>query len=226
MSEKQPELSKCHKAPVRVVSGDDSDIGNTEGVTNHYECTECGQACDLYVKPKPKKPAKPARDYEGLKQKFIVQPHYKDARTYLRKEHGFTEQELKNGNVRRKIEGWGKERVKKRATLAEEAYAELRNTEKERLADLLKGKLNLMKIIIDRIDNEGELDDAEARELKTLWEIVKTELGEPTSITRTGIYADRGALDEAEKELKDITNGDRNDTAGNPSSTAEISKAL
>ena len=35
------ELSNCHQAPVIVKGG-------AEG-TNHYECTNCKQACDLYV---------------------------------------------------------------------------------------------------------------------------------------------------------------------------------
>lgn len=169
--------------------------------------------------------AKPQRQWDELKRLFILQGKYRDARKWLREEQQFSDKELESGYVIRQIAGWGKERASKRQALAEEAYAELREVEKERMADLLKGKLNLMKLILDRVENEGALDDADPREIKVLWEIIKTELAEPTSITKTGIYADRSSLEEAEKELRDITNA--NDTrAGNPSHTEEISKAL
>lgn len=38
-----PPLSKCHQAPVKVISGNEG--------TSYWECTKCGQSCDLYQPP-------------------------------------------------------------------------------------------------------------------------------------------------------------------------------
>ena len=49
MTPPEPGKSSCHQAPVRVASGDDSDIGNKTSVTNWYECTRCSEPCDLVL---------------------------------------------------------------------------------------------------------------------------------------------------------------------------------
>lgn len=43
MSEPITWLSDCHDAPVKAVAGDEG--------TSHYECTECGEACDFSATP-------------------------------------------------------------------------------------------------------------------------------------------------------------------------------
>lgn len=65
---KQPELSNCHKAPVKVVGGDEG--------TNHYECTKCGKACDLFTEPSTNKKQgseKPDTNKKD-KEKLVDQP--------------------------------------------------------------------------------------------------------------------------------------------------------
>lgn len=43
------EHSNCCNAPVKVESGDDSDIGSDkDGVTNYYVCTKCDNPCDAH----------------------------------------------------------------------------------------------------------------------------------------------------------------------------------
>lgn len=44
------EHSNCCNAPVHAVGEDDDfDIGGSgEAVTMHYECTQCGNACDVH----------------------------------------------------------------------------------------------------------------------------------------------------------------------------------
>ena len=42
------EVSDCCYVPMTVECGDDGDIGNTEGVTCHYECSLCNQPCTFY----------------------------------------------------------------------------------------------------------------------------------------------------------------------------------
>lgn len=43
------ELSKCCKAPVKLVGGRGDFSDHEEGITMHYECSRCGEMCDLYV---------------------------------------------------------------------------------------------------------------------------------------------------------------------------------
>lgn len=40
-------LSSCHHAETRLVGGVGDFSDHEEGITMHYECTECGEACDL-----------------------------------------------------------------------------------------------------------------------------------------------------------------------------------
>lgn len=41
------ELSDCHQAPVKLVGGRGDFSNHDAGITMHYECTECGEACDI-----------------------------------------------------------------------------------------------------------------------------------------------------------------------------------
>lgn len=178
-------------------------------------------------KETPKKPqtAQKNIDWDALKQAFIMQSEYTSPRTWLREMQEWPENRLDAGNTKRQIDGWGTERAQIRQQVAEETYQNLRMIEKERLSELLKGKLNLMKHIMDEIDNEGALSKYDPKDLKILWEIVKTELGEPTSISKTGILGDRDSLEAAERELRAILADDTSKPA-NTSNTEEISKAL
>ncbi len=42
-------LSKCHEAPCKLVGGIGDFSDHEEGITMHYECTECGQPCDFHI---------------------------------------------------------------------------------------------------------------------------------------------------------------------------------
>lgn len=42
-------LSKCHKAPVKLIGGTGDFSDHEEGITMHYECEKCGEPCDFYV---------------------------------------------------------------------------------------------------------------------------------------------------------------------------------
>jgi hypothetical protein len=48
------QLSNCHKAPVKLVGGTGDFSSHEKGITMHYQCSKCGEACDLAI-PKPKK---------------------------------------------------------------------------------------------------------------------------------------------------------------------------
>lgn len=45
------ELSKCHKAPVKLSGGVGDFSDNDRVVTMHYICTKCNEACDLFIAP-------------------------------------------------------------------------------------------------------------------------------------------------------------------------------
>lgn len=40
-------LSNCHQAPVKLVGGTGDFSDHDKGITMHYECTQCGKACDI-----------------------------------------------------------------------------------------------------------------------------------------------------------------------------------
>jgi hypothetical protein len=44
------ELSACHHAPVKLVGGHGDFSDHEEGITMHYECTECHEPCDIAIK--------------------------------------------------------------------------------------------------------------------------------------------------------------------------------
>lgn len=43
------DLSDCCQAPVKLVGGRGDFNDHEEGITMHYECSRCGEMCDLYV---------------------------------------------------------------------------------------------------------------------------------------------------------------------------------
>ena len=49
------QLSKCCKAPVKLVGGIPDFIGDRYSSTMSYECTKCGKACDIIPKRKDKR---------------------------------------------------------------------------------------------------------------------------------------------------------------------------
>lgn len=47
MNSTDQSLSNCHKAPVKVVGGAGDFSDNDRAVTMHYECSSCGEPCDV-----------------------------------------------------------------------------------------------------------------------------------------------------------------------------------
>lgn len=43
--------SACHNAPVKLVGGQGDFSDREEGITMHYECEQCHEACDLAAPP-------------------------------------------------------------------------------------------------------------------------------------------------------------------------------
>jgi hypothetical protein len=56
-------LSKCHQAPVKLAGGLGDFRDDDRAVTMHYECTKCGEACDLYA---------PIQEAEWVEELLII----------------------------------------------------------------------------------------------------------------------------------------------------------
>ena len=96
------EKSKCCKAPVKVVSGEPDFIGWGDGITMHYECTKCHEACDI---AQPDDWEKRLRDvFEIEYRQDTVEVKVSELITFLRSECSLA---LKEGYIKGYKEGSG-----------------------------------------------------------------------------------------------------------------------
>ena len=58
--------SKCCLAAVKVVDAEPFFEGDAQGVTMHYECTNCGNACDIDSPPPSNLPDE-LKSYDSIK---------------------------------------------------------------------------------------------------------------------------------------------------------------
>lgn len=100
-----------------------------------------------------------------------------------------------NGDVRQRVAGWSAERKALQKEATEKVKREMIEKYKIPQAQLLESKYKILKIVnkgLAGVEELIEFDQAgtpiinkNASGLKTLWEIVKTELGEVTKIDKT-----------------------------------------
>lgn len=120
-------------------------------------------------------------DWDRLEREFILNDKHPAVEVWLREAKGWPENRIQNGNRRTHTLGWSQKRENHQQHLTEEALREVLVEQKKRIPQLLKAKLNLVAKIVEDTGNWRNLN---AKDKKLIYDIVKTELGEPTHITR------------------------------------------
>lgn len=126
----------------------------------------------------------PSTNWQALKREFLLDPDYASPRLWLLEVKMWDRKKIVNGNTIHKVAGWRslKARLEQRKT--EQAITGMLEEQRKRIPELLKAKLNLVAQIIRDV---GRWDRLQPIEKKLCFEILKTELGEPTSIKTVGL---------------------------------------
>jgi hypothetical protein len=93
-------------------------------------------------------------------------------------------EKILNGNTTNRIIGWGADKARLEQRKTEQAILAMLEEQRKRIPDLMKAKLNLVVKIISDV---GKWDRLQPVEKKLCYEILKTELGEPSKITNLGV---------------------------------------
>lgn len=118
-------------------------------------------------------------DWDELLREFCTQPDYTLVRTWLREVKKWPESKVNSGFTRENIVGWGKHRAEYRRSVHQEALERAREVQASMAPELLKAKLELVKQVIGQAGRWTKLHPSEQ---KLVYDILKIELGEPTSI--------------------------------------------
>lgn len=131
-------------------------------------------------------------DWTALKREFLLEPDYPNPRQWLRDIKGWPTKKLLSGNTVAKTSGWGNDKARLQQRKTEQAIQAMLDEQRKRIPDLMKAKLNLVvKIIAD----VGKWNQLQPVEKKLCFEILKTELGEPTSIKTLGIVSPKDPVE-------------------------------
>lgn len=133
--------------------------------------------------PKPS----PRTDWERLEREFILNPDYSNVRTWFREVRGWPENILSSGNFYDHTEGWGSKRAEFQQKITQQALEAAKATEAERVPKLYTAKLNLVAQIIQDVGSWKKLS---SKDKKLCYDILKTELGEPSRISKQDIVSD------------------------------------
>ena len=158
----------------------------------------------------PKKKENKATPWDTLKREFILNEKYSKPRTWLREVQGWDEKKLESGNTIDHITEWGKERADFQLGLLEEAKEDIKQIQAKRIPELMKAKLNIVVKAMNLIEADsiviknknGKLISVapDTKALTDVYKIIKTELGEPTSINKN---YNRELDNDEETELTD-----------------------
>lgn len=150
-------------------------------------------------------------DWAALKLEFF-KGDSPDVGEFFQKKYGIDI--AKNGNVGTKIAGWKEERQKYLESITQEALSEAKEELKDeakvnfhkKLISLHKDRTRVLEIATAMLEEGMTVDDAgktkihiHYKALKAIWEILKTEMGEPTHITKNENTNANDNTDLAEK---------------------------
>ncbi len=133
------------------------------------------------------------RNWEELRRLFFSDSEYMNVRTWLHEQMRWTPKEITNGYTIKKISGWSSDKAKLEQQKTEAAIEQMLVEQRKRIPNLLAAKLNLVAKIIASVSNWNALPPPEK---KLCYEILKTELGEPTNIKVLGIGTAKDPVEE------------------------------
>lgn len=151
---------------------------------------------------KPKKTPKPI-PWEDLRIAFIHNDKYQSPRTWLREMQSWPENRINSGSTKRRITGWGLDRAQYQHRRLEAA----KEVQKELFAKLgpkmMQAKRKIIDKIIEKIKSVHDISD-----LHEILNILKVELGEPTTVTKAQVGGDE-SVDKAMEEIRNVVNAGR-----------------
>lgn len=186
---------------------------------NNTTCDRCKRkrrttrltAADRIREIRPPRPAK-SIDWEGLKNEYFQQTDHQSVTAFLRSK-GWSDGQCRAGNTTDNTLGWSQER----AVFRRNAYESAREASKQAIVDLVpdiyEAKLRIIKRLMKRADTEEEI-----RDVLAILEALKTELGEPTRVSKSQITVS-DEVEEAIKELRNViknTGREGEDNGGGP----------
>jgi hypothetical protein len=125
-------------------------------------------------------PKKSKTDWAKLKQEYLA-GDIEEVSEFLRRALGETK--ARNGYAERQTKGWREERAELKQKATEAVKKKIVSSTTVNTEKLLKMKENVLILVGNRLAAQKE--NLSANELKVLWEILKTEVGEPTSVAKT-----------------------------------------
>ena len=131
-------------------------------------------------------------DWTVLKREFLLDPDHTSPRQWLRNVKGWTPKKVLSGNTTAHVAGWGDDKARLQQRKTEAAINAALEEERKRIPKLRMAKLNLVVKIIEDV---GRWDRLGSAEKKLCYEILKTELGEPTSIKTVGVVSPRDPVE-------------------------------
>ena len=139
----------------------------------------------------------PQTNWPALKREFLLAPDYTSPRLWLHEVKMWPREKVLNGNTVKRVLGWGNDKARLEQRRTEAAIEQMLEEQRKRMPDLIKAKLNLVvKIIAD----VGKWDRLQPAEKKLCFEILKTELGEPSSIKTMGLVTPKDPVESLLEE--------------------------
>lgn len=146
----------------------------------------------------------PYINWRELKREFLLDPTYTKPRTWLLEVKMWPKKKVLSGNTTAKTAGWGDDKAILERRKTEHAIAAMLEEQRRRIPELMKAKLNLVAQIIRDV---GRWDRLQPVEKKLCFEILKTELGEPTSIKTVGLVSPKDPVEALLEEYGMMKDG-------------------
>lgn len=176
----------------------------------------------------------PFVDWDSLEREFITNPDYPSVQTFLREVKGWPQNRCLNGNTLKRTTGWSIKRAKFQQSLTEKTIKALEVEQRKKIPDLMKAKAELLVKIMGDIK---QWDLMGSKDKKLMYQIIKTELGEPTNINlnanfnsggdpvvslleQYGLMKEGRIIDIDPPKSKEVTDGSANGTDNSQVATA------
>ena len=121
----------------------------------------------------------PFVDWDSLEREFVTNPDYPSVQTWLVQVKGWPYQRVRNGNTLKHIVGWSNKRATLQQRLTEKTIKAIEVEQRKKIPDIMRAKALLISKIISDI---GSWELMGSKDKKLMYQIIKTELGEPTNI--------------------------------------------
>lgn len=123
-------------------------------------------------------------NWAELKKEFF-ESKKTTAFSFFRDEKLWPKSRLSSGSFSAKIKGWTNEKKSALEAAANEAKERIRKEKETLLTNLGVTKYNLLIKLMKLInDKESDLTMSQLKDIRIAWEMIKTEMGEPTKIEK------------------------------------------